>query len=42
MALVLYCDCGPFFYNYCNILGIEIKFEVHLGSFVAYGQDTRP
>lgn len=41
LALVLYYDCRRFFYNYYNVLEIEIKFGVHPGNFVAYRQDAR-
>lgn len=41
LALVLYYDCRWFFYNYYNVLKIEIKFGVHPGNFVAYRQDAR-
>lgn len=40
MALVLYDDCRPFFYNY-NVLEIEIKLEVYPGNFISYRQDVR-
>lgn len=40
MALVLYDDCRPFFYNY-DVLEIEVKLKVYPGNFKSYRQDIR-